>query len=204
MADVLVKPAFQSGATDTGDASKLGPNGWNAARLFTGGNDGEVITRSAASATGAAWVDPLASRTLFTNVVPASTTILTEETLMSYTLPAGALAVNGRGVRFTTRGVLAANGNTKTIRLYFGATAIAVLSGTGASVWAMNGWVWRTGAATQMGSADQAMSGIAIWTPGAGTTPAETLSGTVLIKVTGTAPTAVGDITARVLMVEAI
>lgn len=55
MADVLVKPAFVSLVPDTGDVTKLGANHWNAARLFSGGVDGDVITRSAASATGAAW-----------------------------------------------------------------------------------------------------------------------------------------------------
>jgi hypothetical protein len=54
--DVLVKPAFVANeARDSGDATKLGPIAWNAARLFSGGVDGEILIRSAASATGAAW-----------------------------------------------------------------------------------------------------------------------------------------------------
>ena len=55
MADVLVKPAFVSLFPDSGDVTKFGPNAWNAARLFSGGSDGEIVVRSAASATGAAW-----------------------------------------------------------------------------------------------------------------------------------------------------
>lgn len=56
MADVLVKPAFQSTVPDTGDTTKLGPNAWNAARQFTGGTDGDVVVRDPASSTGASWV----------------------------------------------------------------------------------------------------------------------------------------------------
>jgi hypothetical protein len=55
VADVLVKPAFFSPYLDGPDATMLQPSYWNAARLFTGGSDGQVIVRSAASATGAAW-----------------------------------------------------------------------------------------------------------------------------------------------------
>jgi len=52
---VLVKPAFQSALADSGDATKLGPNSWNAARLFSGGVNGEMLVRDTASATGASW-----------------------------------------------------------------------------------------------------------------------------------------------------
>jgi hypothetical protein len=85
MADVLVKSAFQSGATDTGDASKLGPTAYNAARLFSAGNEGEIIVRRAASATGAAWEVPatvaaaagtLTGATLAANVLASSLTSL--------------------------------------------------------------------------------------------------------------------------------
>jgi len=55
MSDVLVKPAFQSTYPDTGDTTKLGPTAWNAPRLFSGGNDGELLIRRTAAGTGAAW-----------------------------------------------------------------------------------------------------------------------------------------------------
>jgi len=55
MSDVLIKPAFQSTYPDTGDTTKFGPNAWNAARLFSGGNAGELVVRDTGSATGAAW-----------------------------------------------------------------------------------------------------------------------------------------------------
>jgi hypothetical protein len=55
MADALVKHAFQSPYLDGPDATKLQPSAWNAALLFSAGVDGQVLTRSAAAATGAAW-----------------------------------------------------------------------------------------------------------------------------------------------------
>jgi hypothetical protein len=58
MADVLLKPAFFSPYLDGPDATKLQPSAWNAARLFSGGVDGEIVVRDAASATGAAWLSP--------------------------------------------------------------------------------------------------------------------------------------------------
>ena len=94
MADVLVKPAFQSLVADTGDATKLGPNAWNAARLFSAGNEGEVIVRRAASATGAAWEVPasvaaaagsLTGPTLASNVLSSSLTSLGTLSALSVT-----------------------------------------------------------------------------------------------------------------------
>ena len=52
---VTVKPAFQSTAPDYGVPGQLGPAEWNAARIFTGGIDGEVCVRDSASITGATW-----------------------------------------------------------------------------------------------------------------------------------------------------
>lgn len=55
MADATVHHAFVSAKPDGSDATKIRASNWNAALLFSGGVDGEVLTRSAASATGAAW-----------------------------------------------------------------------------------------------------------------------------------------------------
>jgi hypothetical protein len=54
--DVLLKPAFVSPFLDGPDATKLQPSEWNAPRLFTGGVDGQILSRDAASATGATWI----------------------------------------------------------------------------------------------------------------------------------------------------
>lgn len=72
MTAVLVQPAFQSIYPDSGDVTKFGPNAWNAARLFSGGIDGQIVVRDAASATGASWLDPAI---LVANYVPTSRTV---------------------------------------------------------------------------------------------------------------------------------
>lgn len=58
MADVLLKPAFVATASD-GYTPQIQPSAWNAARLFTGGADGQVLTRDSVSATGASWLSAL-------------------------------------------------------------------------------------------------------------------------------------------------
>jgi hypothetical protein len=144
--------------------------------------------------------------TLSSNVTATSTTGLVEETLMQYTLPANTLAVNGRGLRFTVTCTFAANANAKACKLYFGA---AVIAQSGAVVGSPNGSTYvalhtltRISATTQHTSGVDTVgaSGASI----ANTQGTETLSGAVLIKVTGTGPTTIGDITATQLLVEAI
>jgi hypothetical protein len=55
VSDVLLKPAFVSPYLDGPDATKLQPSAWNAARLFSGGVDGQILTRDALSPTGGTW-----------------------------------------------------------------------------------------------------------------------------------------------------
>lgn len=55
MTDVLVKSAFQSAFSDTGDTTRYGPTAHNASRLFSAGNNGDMVVRNSTSATGASW-----------------------------------------------------------------------------------------------------------------------------------------------------
>jgi len=115
-----------------------------------------------------------------------------EDTLITYTIPAGQLAVNGDRIKFDVWGSTAANANTKDIKVYYGSTVIydstaIVLNGIS---WRCHGTIVRTGAATQTATAEFTISGTllgAVTTTTATTSaPAETLSGTVVFKVTGT------------------
>jgi len=142
---------------------------------------------------------------LSTNVTATSTTGLVEETLMQYSLPANTLAVNGRGVRITVGGTFAANANTKTLIVYFGAATIGF---SNSLVVAPNGvsytgtfTVHRVSATTQTSTT---LHGVAFNVEARRTAATETLANAVIIKVTGTGPTTIGDITANLLMVEAI
>jgi len=81
--DVLLKPAFVSPYLDGPDATKLQPSEWNAARLFSGGVDGQIVTRDSLSPTGATFVTPatllagyvLGTRTVNGHVLSADVTV---------------------------------------------------------------------------------------------------------------------------------
>lgn len=138
------------------------------------------------------------------NVTPVSNVSTTETDLMTYTLPAGWMSANGMGIRVSAFGTTAANGNSKTVRLYFGASVVAIQAAitSSGSAWHTTMIVLRTGATTQV-------SGGNIWTAlntgnPASPSPTETLSGTVIIKVTGQSATAGADVTQTGMVVEAL
>lgn len=126
-----------------------------------------------------------------------------EDDLMTYTLPGGTLAVNGERIEFEMSFACAANGNSKTIKIYFGATSYTFPAFTTSGTFVIaRGTVVRTGSATQRfdltvlsdnGSAQ--VVGVTYLTPSA------TLSSNVTIKATGTATTD-NDIIQKVLTIK--
>lgn len=74
-----------------------------------------------------------------------------EDDLMSTTIPAGTLTETGDLVRITAWGTSANNVNAKTLKMYFGATAIVSQSLTAsiAGLWLIEAIVARTGKDTQ-------------------------------------------------------
>lgn len=89
-----------------------------------------------------------------TDSVSAATIANTSATtLFSYTLPANAMDVDGRVLRFTAWGGFAANGNTKTVTLKWnGASGTSIMSYSAApnnQNWVLQGTVIRTGSSTQ-------------------------------------------------------
>lgn len=137
---------------------------------------------------------------IFTSTTSASNVSTTETDLISYPMPASTLPTNGQKVRITAWFTTAANGNSKTPRIYFGATALSTqntaVSGVTVKIVAE---VTRTGAATQLGTTFWTSTNAEI---GFVTSPAETLSGAVTIKATGQSAVASNDITCILLMVE--
>lgn len=138
------------------------------------------------------------------NTTSVGNTDAGEDNLMTYSMPANTLFLNDHTVRITAWGTTAANGNNKTIKLYFGST---VLVSSGALAindkdWYVTGLVVRTAAATQ-----EAVGIYHNETPTTvgptRTTPAETLSGAVTIKCTGEA-TATNDIVQRGMLIEVL
>jgi len=129
-----------------------------------------------------------------------TTLVATEQDLFSFSLLGNSLSADNQFLVLTFRDRNAATANTKQLRVRFGATVI----GDSTAVAANNNWwngdciIWRTGAATQ-----KAICGVlnaanaASWSTAAGaganiSTPAEVLSGAVLIRVTGTDAVAAG------------
>jgi hypothetical protein len=132
----------------------------------------------------------------------AITTIgIIEEILRTYTLPANSLANSGDRVRVEAWYTTAANVNSKTARLYFGATQATPSITTTTSGQALYAYaeIIRTGASAQ----DIIGWGIAT----AAVAPARTLgaislAADVAITARGLTPTAAGDITLQSFMVE--
>ena len=110
----------------------------------------------------------------------------TETNLMTSTFPAAGLAATGDTVEILIFGTTAANGNSKTVAAYFGATKVVQSAAftTSAAAWRITGTITRTGATTQVACVTCFVDGATPVTTY--TAPAETLSGTVTIKATGT------------------
>jgi hypothetical protein len=145
----------------------------------SGVDEVEMVTKDA----GTTWYATL--RNLRPGIVKQygglSTTSAADVSLGSYVLPAGLLAVNGQAIRFVL--YAAATGQTGTVNLKFGATAILGTTVT-TNLWVM-GTVTRTGAATQFGHMATINSG----TGGNNrTSPTETLSGAVTLDFRGSIP----------------
>src|SRR3989304_6889813 len=147
---------------------------------------------------------PVESGMVHVNNAAAGTTAVTsEEDLMSFTLPANTLDVDGKGVRIKAWGTTGANGNTKTIRMKFGATTILTEGPTAHNnkVWILEGTAYRTGASAQDAHGLRTVSGVA--PEGQITTPAENTAANIVIKVTGQNGTAAAnDIVCEGLMIE--
>lgn len=146
------------------------------------------------------------SSVLHVNTTQAGTAADTNETdLWSYTMPAGTLNANGKGVRVTIFGTYGANANTKTVRGYFGGTLVADI---GAAAFNNSGWklvmdVIRTGASAQVGFGAGLAPATTVATRLA--TPAGDTTTALEIKTTGQNGTAAAnDVVFRGAIVEAL
>ncbi len=126
-----------------------------------------------------------------------------DATLFTFTLPANSLSANGKGVRISTHGTGVNNANAKLVQLFFGATAVEsqALTSAQANRWAADAIVLRTGATAQQARGTFLQGGVVQLDDVVQTTPAETLSGAVVIKVTGNC-TAANDILGNAMIVE--
>ena len=150
---------------------------------------------------GSQTVKPMGAKVSTTS--GSTTAVVTEEDLISYTLPASSLDATNRGLRVKAAGTFAANGNTKTIRLYFGSTVIMsnnVTTAPNNAGWELEYEIFRTSATTEkaigsgtVGSAQQTTTYTGV---------GETLTGALAIKITGQNGIATAnDIVAQILSV---
>jgi hypothetical protein len=126
------------------------------------------------------------------------------DNLMTYALPASALSADAMGLEIWTFGTLAANGNSKVLQMVFGGTEMtAVTTSQNNGHFTGHGLVFRTGATTQVATAwfeVRSSAGDFIVDERTYSTPGETLSGAVTIKMTGTA-TSDNDIIQKAMIV---
>lgn len=130
-----------------------------------------------------------------------------EDTLITYTLPKGLLGTTGDVLEIQAFGIFAANGNTKTVILYFGSTAIYTTTAVAANGgnWAFRAVITRTGAATQnvlatLDSSNATVRAVMGFNT-AFTAATETLADALVVKCTGTG-TADNDIVQKSLIVK--
>jgi len=126
MSDVIIKPAFISTLPDTGDTTKLGPTAWNAARLLSGGNPGEVVRRDPAAATGASWGSSPRKLAASGNTVVLPGTDTLWHPLFTTTVPAGALSTPGAVITIASWGMFTGATGTfqVTLELRLGSTRL--------------------------------------------------------------------------------
>src|SRR5574342_232216 len=133
-----------------------------------------------------------------TNVT--TTLSATEQDLFNFSIPANTLSANNQYLHLTFRDRNAATGNTKQLRMYFGATLMGDTTAVASNNnwWAGQCYIWRTGAAAQ-----KAICGANNWTNtgswataqgggGAISTPAADTTAAITIRITGTDGTAAG------------
>lgn len=134
-----------------------------------------------------------------TSVATSGTTL---ETLATYTMQPTAMPVNGSVVRIRAWGRHAANTNSATLAVLFGATTL--ITGTTAvsgAVLSLEAIVVRTGATSQVAFSQRIIGGSSFTVY---TTPAEDVTSALTISVTGTSGTAAGDISLDGLLIEVL
>lgn len=143
---------------------------------------------------------------IFTSTTAASNVGTAETDLITYAMPANTLSADGKGLRIRAWGTLANDANTKTVRVYFGASVVETYAGTnGNTGWYSDSTVLRTGATAQISVGWQTQNVVSGGIRGLTTaSPTETLSGAVTIKVTGQSGAASNDVTVLALIIEAL
>lgn len=218
-------PSIRAQGTDTNISINLVPKGSGTVQI-----NGAPITVSGGTFTsltvapgplnvnGQLFVTPgtsgvlhLVGTSLFHNITDTGNGAdVTEDTLHTFTVPANTLSTAGQWLRWQTSVVMAANGDTKRTRVYFGATVIGDTTAVAFNnqSFTVTCDVYMVTAVTQKAYCYTGAipTTAAAWgSGGAGTTggfnsttPAETLTGAVVMKITAQAGAAnANDVVAK-------
>lgn len=177
---------------------------FNALGILTSAVDG-VITASNSAAT----VVKTLNGTLTTSTTSTCTAANTTETdLWTYSLPAGALNADGRGLRITAFGTTGATANNKTVNIYWNGVAYTFVSASAANAgsWKITTEILRDSATSQVISHFGNIRASAVDAQAMSvTTGAATMANAITIKVTGQNGTAAAnDICIKGAIVETI
>ncbi len=199
-----IKHRFQTPVVDEAVATEVGPSEWNDSLVMSEGADGDVPVRRTSAADG--WeLIRLGAAPTWVNVTTVNNSGTAETDLHSYTIPAGHFAVDKKAIRLKAWGTMAANANTKTLRLKFGATPVTVVLNPGQTApnglsWSVEVTIVRTGSNAQvlfvrvlLGTAIELISVV---------TGTETDANALTLKLTGQSAVGSNDITIRGSMVE--
>lgn len=189
--DQVIKSADGLGTDKTGAALTI------AGGQSTGtGAPGKVLfKRGTVSTTGSSanayGTSVSAGGTLDVNTTTTGNIGAGEDNLITYSIPAAQMSVNKDRIEFDCAGTFAATINAKTLKFYFGATAIfnsssLVLNGV---AWRVHGVIIRTSATTQKSTVEATIGGTLLSAVNSTvtqyTTPAETMSGAITFKGAG-------------------
>lgn len=165
---------------------------------------GRNFIAGSVNATGQRVVNGVTSKEVHRDTGSASTTaVTTQEDLMTYTIPANTLK-SGQTVKLTAWGTFAANANTKTPRLWFGANSVVDYAGAHNNVpWRLTSEIRITGTdAQEYSSAAYVSAAVPVVRQGTATNDD---GSTIVVKMTGQNGTAnAGDIVCQGFSVEII
>lgn len=162
---------------------------------------GRVATALANGALGGSSANSILS-TSFSAAGISSPANTSENTLMSYSMPANTIGSSGRGIRIFAQGSYAANSDSKQVRIRLG-SAMAFSPGavtTSGVTWSISGTIWYNGANVQIGFFTYA-DGVSAHAP-VTITGAETTTGALTVALTAQTAGTGGDVLANGLVVE--
>lgn len=112
-----------------------------------------------------------------------------EDTLMSVTIPSGVFGTDNQVIHVYAEGDYGANGNGKVLKLYWGSTALATITGNdNGTKWNFDARIVRIGATSQRGSGRYTSDNTTFSSTGfAGAFTENLTTDNVIIKLTGTA-----------------